>query len=117
YTDTRKIRGEVCEGLKRDAERADSAFGGHQTEAQTLVTTLQTEAAKLAAYQEEKQGIVAQSSEARDRLHKVEAALNAVKEEPSRKRNRLETLQELEETRAVYAPPVQKLFAAQDEIG
>jgi chromosome segregation protein len=109
--------GQRIEGLRREAERAESAFGDHQTEAQTLVTTLQAEAAKLAAYQEEKQGIVAQSAEARDRLHEAEAELSAIKEEYSRKRNRLETLQELEETRAVYAPPVQKLFAAQNEIG
>jgi chromosome segregation protein len=109
--------GHRIEGLGREAERADHAFGEHQSEAQNLVTTLQSEAAKLAAFQEEKQEIVAQSSEARERLREVEWARNAVKEEYSRKRNRLETLQELEEKRAVYAPPVQKLFAAQDEIG
>jgi chromosome segregation protein len=109
--------GQRIEGLEREAERAESAFGEHQNEAQNLVTTLQTEAAKLAAFHEEKQGIVAQSAEARDRLHEAEAAQTAVKDEFSRKRNRLETLLELEEKRAVYAPPVQKLFAAQDEIG
>jgi chromosome segregation protein len=109
--------GQRVEGLRREAERAESAFGDHQTEAQNLITTLQNEAAKLAAYQEEKQGIVARSAESRERLHRAEAALNSIKEEHSRKRNRLETLQELEETRAVYAPPVQKLFAAQEEIG
>jgi chromosome segregation protein len=109
--------GQRIEGLGREAERAESAFSEHQTEAQNLVTTLQAEAAKLAEYHEEKQGIVAQSAEARDHLHAVEATSTAVKEEFSRKRNRLETLQELEEKRAVYAPPVQKLFAAQDEIG
>jgi chromosome segregation protein len=105
------------EGLKREAERAESAFADHQSEAQNLVNTLQTEAEKLASYQEEKQGIVAQSAEARERLRETESALNAIKEEFNRKRNRLETLQELEETRAVYAPPVQKLFAAEEEIG
>jgi len=105
------------EGLKREAERAETIFGEHQVEAQSLVTTLQAEAAKLAGYQEEKQGIVAASSEAREALHRVESELSTIKEEYSRKRNRLETLQELEEKRVVYAPPVQKLFAAQDEIG
>ena len=109
--------GHRIEGLNREAERADNAFGEHQNEAQNLVTTLQTEAAKLAAFQEEKQEIVAQSTEAREHLREAESSLNAIKEEFSRKRNRLETLQELEEKRAVYAPPVQKLFAAQDEIG
>ena len=54
------------EGLKREAERAETVFGEHQVEAQSLVTTLQAEAAKLAGYQEEKQGIVAASSEARE---------------------------------------------------
>jgi len=109
--------GQRTEGLTREAERAESAFGEHQNEAQNLVTTLQSEAEKLATYQEEKQGIVTQSSQAREQLRGAEVSLNAVKEEFSRKRNRLETLQELEEKRAVYAPPVQKLFAAQEEIG
>ena len=109
--------GQRIEGLIREAERAESAFGEHQTEAQNLVTTLQNEAAKLASYHEEKQGIVAQSAESRERLREAEIDLNTVKEEFSRKRNRLDTLQELEEKRAVYAPPVQKLFAAQDKIG
>jgi chromosome segregation protein len=108
---------ERVEGLKREAERADSAFSDHQTEAQTLVATLQNEAAKLATYQQEKQAIVSRSAAARESLRRSEAAQAAVKEEFSRKRNRLETLQELEEKRAVYAPPVQKLFAAQDKIG
>jgi chromosome segregation protein len=109
--------GQRIEGLTREAERAENAFGEHQNEAQNLVTTLQAEAAKLASLQEEKQEIVSQSTEAREHLRVVEVSLNAIKEEHSRKRNRLETLQELEEKRAVYAPPVQKLFAAQDEIG
>jgi chromosome segregation protein len=109
--------GQRVDGLSREAERADTAFADHQTEAQNLVSTLQSEAAKLSSLQEEKQEIVGQSSEARERLRIVETALNDAKEEFSRKRNRLETLQELDEKRAVYAPPVQKLFAAQDEIG
>ena len=109
--------GQRIESLTHEAERAESAFGDHQAEAQSLVTTLQSEAAKLAAYQEEKLGIVTRSAEARDRLRAAEVSLNATKEEFSRKQNRLETLKELEEKRAVYAPPVQKLFAAQDEIG
>src|SRR6185369_2419757 len=67
--------------------------------------------------QEEKHEIVGRSAEARERLREAESALAEVKDEYSRKHNRLETLQELEEKRAVYAPPVQKLFAAQDEIG
>jgi len=109
--------GQRIEGLKREAERAETIFGEHQVEAQSLVTTLQSEAEKLARYQQEKQGIVAASAEAREDLHSVESELSSIKEEYSKKRNRLETLQELEEKRAVYAPPVQKLFAAQDEIG
>ena len=109
--------GERVEGLSREADRAETAYSGHQTEAQNLVNTLKNESAKLAALQEEKLEIVAHSAAAREHLRETESALNLLKEEFSRKKNRLETLQELEGKRAVYAPPVQKIFAAKDEIG
>ncbi|HEY2867095.1 MAG TPA: AAA family ATPase, partial [Pyrinomonadaceae bacterium] len=70
--------GQRIDGLAREAERAESAFGDHQTEAQNLVTTLKSEAAKLSSYQEEKQGIVTQSTEARERLRAAEVSFNAV---------------------------------------
>ena len=50
-------------------------------------------------------------------LRKSEDELKKLRDEFARKRNRLETLQELDEKRAVYAPQVQKLFAEESKIG
>lgn len=108
---------ERAEGLGREAERADAAFNTHKKEAEDLLSQLEAEKKKLAEYQTEKASLVTQSNDARETLKQVEAERNALKEEFSRKSNRLETLKELEEKRAVYAPQVQKLFAAQKEIG
>jgi chromosome segregation protein len=108
---------ERAEGLGREAERADAAFNAHKKEAEDLLGQLEAEKKKLAEYQTEKALLVTQSNDARETLKQVEAERNTLKEEFSRKSNRLETLKELEEKRAVYAPQVQKLFAAQKEIG
>ncbi|MFN6963528.1 MAG: chromosome segregation protein SMC [Pyrinomonadaceae bacterium] len=108
---------ERLEGLRREAERAEAAHQTHRGEAEELRIQLEAERQKLSDYQAEKALLVEQSNEARARLQQAEAELSTVRDEYSRKRNRLETLQELEQKRAVYAPQVQKLFAAQDEIG
>jgi len=108
---------ERAEGLAREAERAEAAHETHRKEADVLLQQLNAEKQKLAEYQTEKISLVDQTNEARESLKQVEAELSTIRDEYSRKRNRLETLQELEEKRAVYAPQVQKLFAAQSEIG
>lgn len=108
---------ERVEGLAREAARAETAYGENRNEAESLLSALNSESAKLARLDEEKQQILAQSAAARDRLGEAETGLNTIKEEFAKKKNRLETLQELEEKRAVYAPQVQKLFAAQNDIG
>src|SRR5690606_20884036 len=47
----------------------------------------------------------------------TESAHRHLADEFAAKKHRLDTLSELEEKRAVYAPQVQKLFAAAEEIG
>ena len=54
---------------------------------------------------------------ARESLNLAEEAFRERQSVLARTKNRLETLQELEEKRAVYAPQVQKLFAEQARIG
>ena len=108
---------ERFEGLQREGERARETFAEHRKEAEKLKKSLLKEREKLAVLHQEKQQIVEESNKARDVLQASEKVLSDVREEFSRKRNRLETLQELEEKRAVYAPAVQKLFAEEKRIG
>jgi chromosome segregation protein len=104
-------------GLASESARADESYESHVSESQTVVQELAGERKKLEDLQSEKSGLAAEASTARDSLAKAEATLKNSQADLARTRNRLETLQELEEKRAVYAPQVQKLFAAQESIG
>lgn len=108
---------ERAEGLKREGVRAGETFEEHRAQAAKLGESLTEEREKFRKLQAEKQEIQLSASEARNELKKAEETLRNVRNEFSRKKNRLETLQELEEKRAVYAPQVQKLFAAETKIG
>ncbi len=72
---------------------------------------------KVKSLHDEKQKLLVESGAARSVLQSAEKALRELQNEFSRKKNRLEALQELDEKRAVYAPSVQKLFAEQAKIG
>lgn len=108
---------ERAEGLKREGIRADEAFAEHTREVERLSQAIVQENEKLNDYQVEKQNLLAAAAEARESLRRSEEELKKLRDEFARKRNRLETLQELEEKRAVYAPQVQKLFAEEENIG
>jgi len=108
---------ERAEGLQREGVRAEQANAEHEKEAANLARDLSAEREKLAKLQTEKQELLKVSAEVRTDLRQNEKSLNSVREELSRTRHRLETLRELEEKRAVYAPSVQKLFAEQTKIG
>jgi chromosome segregation protein len=108
---------ERAEGLKREGVRADDAFAEHTAEAGRLAEGIVQENAKLNDYQVEKQNLLTLAAEARENLRKSEEALKRLRDEFTRKQNRLETLQELDEKRAVYAPQVQKLFSEESNIG
>ncbi|HQU83287.1 MAG TPA: chromosome segregation protein SMC, partial [Pyrinomonadaceae bacterium] len=108
---------ERAEGLKREGVRAGETFDEHRISAEKLGENLAEERAKLKKLQDEKHEIQVSVASARETLKKAEESLRNVRNEFSRKKNRLETLQELEEKRAVYAPQVQKLFAAEAKIG
>jgi chromosome segregation protein len=108
---------ERVEGLKAEGTRADETLASHQAEVADLVEELKHENEKLERFQAEKKEINAVTILARETLLRSEEALKAVESEHLRTKNRLETLQELDEKRAVYAPQVQKLFAEQEKIG
>ncbi|HMO80888.1 MAG TPA: chromosome segregation protein SMC [Pyrinomonadaceae bacterium] len=105
------------EGLKVEAMRAEETRAEHVAEAEKAVAELASEREKLASYNAEKQEIHAAAETAREKLASAEAMLRAAHNEHSRTLNRLETLRELEEKRAVYAPQIQKFFGEQAKIG
>ncbi len=113
---TERLR-ERLEGLQREGERAVETQVEHTVEAETLRNNLSVERDKLSKYHAEKQQLLADSAKARTVLQNSEKTLKILREEFSRTKHRLETLQELEEKRTIYAPTVQKLFAAQEKIG
>ncbi len=108
---------ERADGLKREGVRAEDACAEFKKEASSLAEDLKSENEKLAQLQQEKKSILTLTADAREVLRSAEEHLQDVRDEFSRKKNRLDTLIELEEKRAVYSPQVQKLFAEQEEIG
>ncbi len=105
------------EGLRREATRAAETFNEHRTEHQKLTENLTTERVKLENFQIEKKAISDEAKTARNQLQVEENLLKDLRNEFSRRKNRLETLRELEERKTIYAPTVQKLFAEQKKIG
>ncbi len=108
---------ERAEGLRREKIRAEENHAEHAEEAVKLEKDLGEKREKIKALHDEKQKLLVESGAARNVLQSAEKSLRELQNEFSRKKNRLETLQELDEKRAVYAPSVQKLFAEQAKIG
>jgi chromosome segregation protein len=104
-------------GLEREEQRAVESHRDHIAEAERVAGELVTEKTKLEGLQAEKAGFLADATAARDLVRIAEDSLKAARDEHSRVKHRLETLRELDEQRAVYAPEVQKLFAEQANIG
>jgi chromosome segregation protein len=104
-------------GLEREEQRAGESHREHIAESEKVAEELVAERAKLQQLQTEKSGFLADANAARDLVRIAEEALKSAQQEHSRVKHRLETLQELDEKRAVYAPEVQKLFAEQANIG
>lgn len=106
-----------ADGLEKEGSRAAETFSANQQTAEDLTVALAAEEKKLAGLNQEKEELLASTTGARERLREAEAALKSLQDEHSAKKHRLSTLRELEEKKAVYAPQVQKLFAAQEAIG
>lgn len=104
-------------GLRAEGEKAAGAYEANQRTAEELKKNLELEEQKLRTLNAEKDALMAETAKDRDALRAAEAALQALQEEYSAKKHRLDTLKELEEKRAVYAPQVQKILNAADEIG
>ncbi len=115
-TTLEKLR-ERVEGLAREKARADEVLKARLKESDELAKSIRAEREKLDQLHAEKQGLVEEAGQARSRLEGEEDSLLKLSEVFSRQKHRLETLKELEEKRAIYAPSVQRLFTEQNKIG
>ncbi len=111
-----KVRNRLT-GLQAEAGRADQNLKDHETRVAELSANLTAEKAKLESLTNEKNDLLKETGEAREHLREAESSHRGLADEFAAKKHRLDTLSELEEKRAVYAPQVQKLFAASEEIG
>ena len=108
---------ERLHALEREAVRAAEAHQQFVKESGDLDTTLKDEAEKLESLQSEKAELLAATAIAREKLRGSEESLRNLEADQLKVRNRRDTLAELDENRAVYAPQIQKLFAEQESIG
>ncbi len=104
-------------GLEGELERAEQSIEDHKKEAARLAAEIAAERTKLDELNEEKKDVLAASTSARELLLRSEDEHERTRDEYSAKKHRHDALRELEETRAVYFPQVQRLFAEQENIG
>ncbi|MEP6900935.1 MAG: hypothetical protein ABJA66_04245, partial [Actinomycetota bacterium] len=90
---------ERAEGLRREKIRAEETHAEHAKEAVKLEEDLREKREKLKDLHGEKQKFLIESGTARSILQSAEKSLREFQNEFSRKKNRLETLQELDEKR------------------
>jgi len=108
---------ERLEGLKREQIRADQTLKDHSAEAEKAAAEVKDEQEKLHSFQAERAEISSAADKARKILTDAESELRRLQSDQQRVNNRLETLTELNEKRAVFAPQVQKLFSAKEAVG
>ncbi len=108
---------ENLKGLEREANRAAEALSTHTADGEKMAVELEAENAKVEALQHERKELSDLTAAARMKVQEAEAEHNGIQQELSRNTHRFETLQELENRRAVYAPQIQKLFAEKEKIG
>ena len=103
--------------LEREAVRAAETYDAFVNESHELERHQKDEAEKLESLQSEKAELLSETAIAREKLRGSEESLRTLEAEQLKTRNRHDTLFELDENRAVYAPQIQKLFASQETIG
>lgn len=105
------------EGLEREHERAKKTHEERKTEFEALEKELVQEKERFSELNDERAGIVKALESANEELGGKTSGRELLEERFSRVSHRLETLEELEEKKAVYSPSVQKLFGEQESIG
>lgn len=108
---------ERLHSLEREEQRAAEAYEAFVKESLDLEQNQKDDTEKLETLQTEKSDLLAATATAREKLRASEEFLRGLEAEQFKTRNRRDTLLELDENRAVYAPQIQRLFAEQTNIG
>jgi chromosome segregation protein len=108
---------ERYEGLKLEKTRAEKTYRENVQDVDKLQKQITDAKTGLEDLRTERKSYVDAVNEAKHAQNAAELYLKQITDNFSRTKHRLETLQELEEKRAIYAPSVQKLFSEQDKIG
>jgi chromosome segregation protein len=104
--------GVQAEGLAREGERAAVQHFERQEEADAFSKEINTARGHVAALQAERERAVDAVVQGHESVSDTEAELTRVRDEYSRTKHRLESLQELDARRAYYSGAVQLLFSA-----
>jgi chromosome segregation protein len=104
-------------GLTVEAERAAVTHKEALSNAEILSGKILQAQKDLAGIRQKEKEEAAKAEDARAGLLALEKTLNTLQQTHSRSQHRLESLQELEARHAIYQPAVQKLLAAENQIG
>jgi chromosome segregation protein len=103
-----------AEGLAREGERAASQFAEKKTEAERFSDEIGASRRHIAQLNNEREAAVDAVVQGHEAVSDTEAELSRVRDEYSRTRHKLESLQELDQRRAYYSPAVQLIFSQSD---
>jgi chromosome segregation protein len=102
-----------AEGLAHEGERANAAHAEFEAKASALQTEIDAARARLERLLIEREAAAEGVAAARSLVSTTLAEYARMREEAARVRNRLETLSELDEKRALYSQAVQRIFSAE----
>jgi chromosome segregation protein len=102
-----------AEGLEREGERARAAHAEFTAQAETLSEEIKDARARLDVLNVERGAASEGVAAARSLVSATLTEYARMREEAARVRNRLDTLAELDEKRALYSQAVQRIFSAE----
>ena len=103
-----------AEGLAREGERAAKLHAEKKAEADKFSVEIGASRNHIAQLSTEREAAVDAVVQGHEAVSDTEAELTRVRDEYSRTRHKLESLQELDQRRAYYSPAVQMIFSQSD---
>jgi len=103
--------GVQAEGLAREGERAAAQYAERKAEADAFSVEINAAREHIATLNAERERAVDAVVQGHEAVSDTEAELTRVRDEHSRTKHRLESLQELDDRRAYYSSAVQLLFS------
>lgn len=103
--------------LENERKRVEQSITEYSKESERISGEVIGEKKRLETLNSEKRDVMETLSSIREKLSASESALKEFQQQYSRNLHRLETLEELEEKKAVYDPQIQRLFSSREQIG